>query len=106
MGKVLHTTSTLTDRYQTTIPEPVRQALHLGKRDKIEYAIDDSGKVFLYRADEDDPILSQFLSYLVDDIKAHPEHIQPLNTLLVNRASSLVAGIEIDLDAPLNDENE
>lgn len=106
MGKLLHTTSTLTDRYQTTIPEAVRQALHLGKRDKIEYAIDDSGKVFLSRADEDDPVLSQFLTYLVNDMKTHPEHIQPLNAMLLNRASSLIAGVEIDLDAPLNDENE
>ena len=31
--------STLTDRYQTTVPEPVRRALKLGKRDKIHYAI-------------------------------------------------------------------
>ena len=27
--------STLTDRYQTTVPETVRRALRLGKRDKI-----------------------------------------------------------------------
>ena len=27
--------STLTDRYQTTVPEPVRKALGLNKRDKI-----------------------------------------------------------------------
>jgi len=106
MGKVLHTTSTLTDRYQTTIPEPVRQALHLGKRDKIEYAIDDSGKVLLSRADEDDPILSQFLIFLATDIKTHPEHIVPINSALFNRANSLISDIDIDLDAPLNEKDE
>lgn len=31
--------STLTDRYQTTIPEPIRKALGLNKRDKIRYTI-------------------------------------------------------------------
>lgn len=29
--------STLTDRYQTTAPTAVRQALRLGKRDRIRY---------------------------------------------------------------------
>ena len=106
MGKVLHTVSTLTDRYQTTIPEPVRQALRLGKRDKIEYAIDDSGKVVLSRADEDDPILGQFLTFLANDIKNHPERVKPINSALFDRANSLVSGVEIDLDAPLSDEDE
>jgi len=106
MGKVLHTTSTLTDRYQTTIPEQVRRALHLGKRDRIDYAIDDSGKVVLSRADEDDPILTDFLNFLANDIKAHPEHIKPINSALFNRANSLIADMKVDLDAPLNEEDE
>ena len=37
--------STLTDRYQTTVPETVRRALKLSKRDKIHYAISPEGKV-------------------------------------------------------------
>jgi len=31
--------STLTDRYQTIVPETVRRALRLRKRDKIQYLI-------------------------------------------------------------------
>jgi len=31
MGKLLQAESTLTDRYQTTIPEPIRESLHLSK---------------------------------------------------------------------------
>ena len=46
--------STLTDRYQTTIPESVRRALKLGKRDKIHYAIRPGGEVLLSRAPVDD----------------------------------------------------
>ena len=42
--------STLTDRYQTTVPETVRQALRLGKRDKIHYTIRSDGDVVLTRA--------------------------------------------------------
>ncbi|OGT61511.1 MAG: regulator [Gammaproteobacteria bacterium RIFCSPHIGHO2_12_FULL_45_12] len=106
MRKVLHKQSTLTDRYQTTIPEPIRVALHLGKRDKIEFTVENSGKVTLSRVNEDDPILSEFLSFLANDIKAHPEKINPINHNLVNRAKSLVSGMEIDLDAPLPDEED
>ncbi|MEY2976080.1 MAG: HtaR suppressor protein, partial [Cyanobacteriota bacterium] len=41
--------STLTDRYQTTIPDPVRKALGLNKRDKICYTIQPDGKVWISR---------------------------------------------------------
>ena len=37
MAVTLEVQSTLTDRYQTTVPETVRRALQLGKRDKIHY---------------------------------------------------------------------
>lgn len=37
--------STLTDRYQTTVPESVRKALGLNKRDKICYTIQSDGRV-------------------------------------------------------------
>lgn len=35
MPATLEVESTLTDRYQTTVPETVRRALQLHKRDKI-----------------------------------------------------------------------
>jgi len=50
-------TSTLTSKAQTTIPQPVRAALHLKKGDAIAYAIE-GGKVILTRAPSeavDDP---------------------------------------------------
>lgn len=103
MSKILHAQSTLTDRYQTTIPEAIREALHLGKRDKIEYVIDDSGKVILSRASEDDPVLGEFLTFLANDIKKHPEHVNSISPTLFSRANSLTAGIEVDLDMPLSE---
>lgn len=106
MSKILHSQSTLTDRYQTTIPETIRVALHLDKRDKIEYAIGDNGKVMISRVGEDDPILGDFLSFLANDIKQHPEHIKSISSALFSRAQSLVSDIEIDLDAPLSDKDE
>ena len=39
MAAILEVESTLTDRYQTTVPETVRRALKLGKRDQIHYTL-------------------------------------------------------------------
>ncbi|MDR1849862.1 MAG: type II toxin-antitoxin system PrlF family antitoxin [Zoogloeaceae bacterium] len=109
MQTVLEAVSTLTDRYQTTVPEPVRRALHLERRDKIHYAIRSDGEVVLSRSeaeDESDPALEAFLDFLERDIIEHPEHIQPMDASYFQRLHALVAGCEIDLDAPLLEEDE
>lgn len=101
--------STLTDRYQTTVPETVRRALKLGKRDKIHYAIRPGGEVVLSRADasvHDDPVLGQFLGFLARDISDHPEHVSAIDAGLVQRLQMLTAGIKVDLDAPLSADDE
>ena len=109
MATKLEVESTLTDRYQTTVPETVRRALRLGKRDKIHYTIRPGGEVVLTRAeaaDVDDPVLGQFLDFLARDIASHPERLKTLDAGFVQRVQALVAGVEIDLDAPLNADDE
>ncbi|MBO3458931.1 type II toxin-antitoxin system PrlF family antitoxin [Aetokthonos hydrillicola Thurmond2011] len=100
--------STLTDRYQTTVPDCVRKVLGLNKRDKIRYTIQSDGKVVISRADEtdNDPILEQFLNFLARDMEKNPHHLQALNPDLVSHIQSLVAEVDVDLDAPLCDEDE
>jgi antitoxin PrlF len=100
--------STLTDRYQTTVPEPIRKVLGLNKRDKILYTIQSDGQVVISRADqtESDPILGQFLNFLVRDIEKNPQHLQAISSDLVSRVQSLVSEVDLDLDAPLSDEDE
>jgi antitoxin PrlF len=69
--------STLTDRYQTTIPDSVRKALGLNKRDKICYNIQADGKVWISWADgaeENDPVLGKFLNFLAQDLEQNPQH--------------------------------
>ena len=102
------TESTLTDRYQTTVPAPVRKALGLNKRDKISYTIEPDGKVVMSRAEtkESDPILGKFLNFLARDMEKNPQHIQVISSDLANRIQTLVSEVEIDLDAPLSDEDE
>lgn len=109
MAAILDVESTLTERYQTTIPETVRRALNLGKRDKIHYAIRPGGEVILTRAiasEDDDPVLGPFLDYLASDMTRHPERLLSINDQLVQRLKGLTDGIEIDLDAPLSDDGE
>lgn len=105
MSTILTVESTLTDRYQTTVPESVRRALHLGKRDKIRFTIQPDGTVVLTHGDdaENDPLLGQFLSFLAQDIVDHPQHVQALSSDLVKRIHTLLGDVEIDLDAPLPD---
>jgi antitoxin PrlF len=100
--------STLTDRYQTTVPDPVRKALGLSKRDKICYTIQPNGKVWISRADqaESDPLLGEFLNFLARDMQKNPQHIQAISSDLVSHVQSLVSGVDLDLDEPLLDEDE
>lgn len=109
MPATLEVESTLTDRYQTTVPETVRRALRLGKRDKILYTIRPGGEVVLTRAEVsegDDPVLRSFLGFLARDITNHPEHLQAVDATLAHRLQSLVGDIEVDFDAALSADNE
>lgn len=104
---VLEAEGTLTERYQTTVPAAVRQALHLQKHDKIVYKVADDGRVFLERADaedKEDPVLGEFLNFLARDIAAGV--VRPVAPELVARISALVHDVKIDLDAPLSPDDE
>lgn len=109
MAVTLEAESTLTDRYQTTVPETVRRALGLGKRDKIRYSIRPSGDVVLTRieaSEGDDPVLGQFLGFLARDIASHPERLQAVDAGLVQRLQTLVGDVDVDLDAALSADDE
>ena len=109
MPATLEAESKLTDRYQTTVPETVRRALRLGKRDKIHYTIRPSGEVVLTRAETskgDDPVLGQFLGFLARDIASHPERLQTVDAGLVQRLHALIGDVEIELDTALSADDE
>lgn len=109
MNKILEAESTLTDRYQTTIPESIRRALNLRKKDKIVYSVTGEGDVVLSRAntnEQEDPAIGQFLDFLAHDIATHPERIQAFDATLINRLKDLIVEVEVDLDAPLSGDDE
>jgi antitoxin PrlF len=109
MPAILEVESTLTERYQTTVPETVRRALRLGKRDKIRFTIRPDGDIVLTRAavaTSEDPVMGHFLNFLAYDMTTHPERLASIDTGLIQRIQALVGDLEVDLDAALTAEDE
>ncbi len=109
MNTIFKVESSLTERYQTTVPESVRRTLKLGKRDKIRYTIRPDGDVVMSRVgavEVEDPVMGQFLSFLARDFASHPERLSSINVELAGRIQSLVSGVKVDLDAPLSADDE
>lgn len=99
--------STLTDRYQTTVPDGVRRALKLGKRDRIRYLVQSDGSVVLQRAEaSEDPVLGLFLDFLARDIAAHPQRARAIDAGLIKRIRDLTKGVKLDLGAALDPAGE
>ena len=98
--------STLTRRYQTTIPSEIRTAMGLQTKDKIEYKIMGDGQVLISKVEtfEEDPAMASFLNFLDKDIELHPENIQPITAELAETYLSSVTNFDVDLDAALPDE--
>ena len=106
MNTAFQLESTLTDRYQTTVPEAVRRALKLGKRDKIHYTVQPNGQVVITRAEERDPALDAFLQWIVRDMTEHPQHLQSVDASLAKRIRSAISGVAVDLEAELSADDE
>jgi antitoxin PrlF len=102
--------STLTDRYQTTIPAFVREELGLNKRDLIEFLRSDDGYIMLRRAEptaeeeeEFSPTLLAWLDLIAKDHEKHPNQFVVLDEKVYDRANELVGHLDLDLDLPLDD---
>lgn len=103
---ILEAESTLTGRYQTTVPAAVRKALRLQKHDRIVFKVTPDGRVELQRAAEEaeDPAVGSFLRLLARDIAVGTA--QPVSPELLQRIQPLVSDVDLDLEAPLRAEDE
>jgi antitoxin PrlF len=110
MPVTLEADSSLTDRYQTTVPEPVRRVLKLRKRDRLHYQVRENGEVVLSRAapadEAEDPALGPFLALLARDMVNNPQRLQAVGPELAQRIHALVGDLDIDLDEPLSPDDE
>ncbi len=83
MKTIYNAVSTLTSKNQTTIPEPVRKALGLGKQDKIRFSVLESGEVLLEKntPNQDefdcDPVIGHFLHFLETSMLNNLDSISP-----------------------------
>jgi len=106
----LQAESTLTDRYQTTVPDPIRRVLKLRRRDRIRYLVRADGSVVVERvadsADDADPVVGAFLGFLARDLERHPEQVRALDASLRARVEALVGHVDVDLDEPLSPDDE
>lgn len=97
---ILERDAKVTDKGQTTVPKPVRDALRIRPGDHIRYRID-GDRVSLHRVEDagaDDPALEAFLTFLADDIGRRPEALEALTPDLAARIADLVDGIAFDPD--------
>lgn len=101
---IVNVEASLTERYQTTVPTVVRKALGLAKRDKIQYVIQGDGTVLLtkFAPADSDPAISAFLTFLERDIIENPQALSALSAEDAERLFSLVAGVDVDIDAALD----
>jgi antitoxin PrlF len=109
MPSLIEAESTLTARYQTTVPEPVRRALRLSKQDKLHYSLRGNGEIVISRAaaqQESDPALESFLDFLAADIQNHPEQLKALTKDTQRSLAKLTKGVKFDLNATLNADDE
>ena len=56
------------------------------------------------RADGDDPVIGRFLEFVARDMVHEPAWSRPVPRSLVSRAKALVKGVDVDIDAPLPDD--
>ncbi|MDI6746101.1 MAG: type II toxin-antitoxin system PrlF family antitoxin [Rhodocyclaceae bacterium] len=96
---ILEAVSTLTARYQTTIPDSVRKVLGLHKHDRVLYRVAENGAVYLVKAEvemQEDPALSPFLALLDARMQNRPETLSPYTEADAAEDLELVKGVAID----------
>jgi antitoxin PrlF len=109
MNKILRKVSTITDKGQTTIPKPIREALGVGYGGRIAFSLDEKNRVYVERDDDeqDDPALQGFLDLLAKDMTARPgDAFVELPAGLRDRIAALTHGADVDLDAPIDGDVE
>ena len=103
-AEILEIPATITERGQTTVPAAIRKMLALGKRDHVVFRGLADGTVVLAKKtapEKPDPVIGKFLAFLAKDMTSSPSRVRSVPRDLVTRASALVQGVDVDIDASL-----
>lgn len=97
--------ATITERGQTTVPAAIRRMLGVQKGAIVFKAMPD-GTVLVESKPEpkEDPVIAKFLEFLERDIAKNPQNLVPFTQEMMDEVDDLVGGMDIDLDAPLDDD--
>jgi len=102
--EILKAQATLTARYQTTVPTAIRKVLGLNANDKLEYTVDDDGRVVLTKGDPADHLdqfdqaVGEFLKFLDSEIQSNPGRLQVATKELSDRIFARVRNLPLDFD--------
>jgi antitoxin PrlF len=97
--------ATITERGQTTVPAPIRKMLGVKKGPIVFKGLSD-GTVVIEpkKGSAPDPVIEKFLDFLEKDMEKHPQRLAPLTQEMLDEIHDLVGHLDIDLDAPLDDD--
>jgi antitoxin PrlF len=98
--------ATITERGQTTVPAAIRKMLGVKKGPIVFKGLSDGTVVIEAKQEEgeEDPVIAKFLEFLAKDIQDNPHRLVPFTQELMDESYSLVGDIDIDMDAPLEDD--
>ncbi|MGV3550810.1 type II toxin-antitoxin system PrlF family antitoxin [Rhizobium sp.] len=98
--------ATITERGQTTVPAAIRKMLGVSKGAIVFKGMPDGTVVIEPKVEEpeEDPVIAKFLEFLERDIEKNPQNLVPFDDALMERVDRLVAGVEVDMDARLEDD--
>lgn len=97
--------ATITERGQTTVPAAIRKMLGVQKGAIVFKGLPDGTVVIESKQEpEEDPVIVKFLEFLERDIAKNPQNLVSFDDELMKEVDELIAGVEIDMDAPLDDD--
>jgi antitoxin PrlF len=97
--------ATITERGQTTVPAPIRKMLGVKKGPIVFKGLSDGTVVIEPKeGSTPDPVIEKFLDFLEKDMEKHPQRLAPLTQEMLDEIHDLVGHLDIDLDAPLDDD--
>jgi len=98
--------ATITERGQTTVPAAIRKMLGIHKGAIVFKGMPDGTVIIEPKPaeDEEDPVIAKFLAFLARDIEQNPQNLVPLTQEMLDEIDDLVGNMDIDLDAPLEDD--